>query len=63
MGNDIGTGLSLRAVCFDFHSTNIGSSVIVTHSTTGFDVIPINDIPYSELLSKYLYCRGGVFLG
>ena len=39
MGNDIGSGLLLRAVCFDFLSTNVGSSVIGTRSTTGFDVI------------------------
>ena len=41
MGNDIGTGLSLRAVCFDFRSTNVGSSVIGICSTTGFDVITL----------------------
>ena len=41
MGNDIRTGLSLRAVCFDFRSTNVGSSVIRTRSTTGFDVITL----------------------
>ena len=34
MGNDIGTGLSLKDVSFDFCSTNISSSVIGTHSTT-----------------------------
>ena len=39
MGKDIGTGLSLRAVFFDFCSTYISSSVIGTRSTTGFDVI------------------------
>ena len=41
MGNDIGLGLSLKAVCFDFRSTNIGCSVIGTRSTTGFDVITL----------------------
>ena len=41
MGNDIGTGLLLRVVCFDFRSTNVGSSVIGTHGTTGFDVITL----------------------
>ena len=39
--NDIGSGLSLRAICFDFCSTNIGRSVIGTCSTTGFDVITL----------------------
>ena len=41
MGNDIGLGLSFKAVCFDFRSTNVGSSVIGTSSTTGFDVITL----------------------
>ena len=41
MGYDIGLDLSFKAVCFDFCSTNIGSSVIVTRSTTGFDVIAL----------------------
>ena len=39
MGNDIGTGLLLRAICFDFRSTNVGSSVIGTRSATIFYVI------------------------
>ena len=39
MDNDIGLGLLFKAVCFDFRSTNVGSSVIGTCSTTGFDVI------------------------
>ena len=34
MGNDIGLGLSFKAVCFDIRSTNISSSVIGTRSTT-----------------------------
>ena len=38
MGNEIGSGVSFRAVCFDFGSTNVGSSVIGTRNTTGFDV-------------------------
>ena len=41
MGNDIGSGLSFKAVCFDFRSTNVGSSVIGTRSTNGFDVITL----------------------
>ena len=41
MGNDIISGLSFKAVCFDFRSTNIGSWVIGTRSTTIFDVITI----------------------
>ena len=41
MGNEIGSGLSFKAVCFDFRSTNIGSSVIGTCSATGFDVITL----------------------
>ena len=35
MGNDNGSGLSFKAVCFDFCSTNVGSSVIRTRSTKG----------------------------
>ena len=41
MGNDIRLGLTFRAICFDFRSTNVGSSVIGTRSTTGFDVITL----------------------
>ena len=41
MGNDIGLGLSFMVVCFDFRSTNIGSSVIGARSATGFDVITL----------------------
>ena len=41
MGNDIGSGLSFKAVYFDFCSTNVSSSVIKTRSTTGFDVITL----------------------
>ena len=44
MGNDIGSALSFKAVCFDFRSTNVGSSVIGTRSTTGFDVITLNHL-------------------
>jgi hypothetical protein len=35
MGDDIGSGLSPMAICFDFCSTN----VVGTHTFTGFDVI------------------------
>ena len=52
MGNEIGSGLSDRAVCFDFLSTNIGSSVIGTCSTTGFDVITLQSSTY--LILKYM---------
>ena len=42
MGNDISSGLSLKAICFDFRSTNVGEAVIGTRSiTTGFDVITL----------------------
>jgi hypothetical protein len=34
MGNDIGSGLSFKAVCFDFCTTKVGS-------ITGFDVITL----------------------
>ena len=40
MGNDIRSGLSFRTICFDFRSTNVGSSVIGTYNT-GFDVYPL----------------------
>ena len=39
MGNDIGLGVSFKSVCFDFFSTNVGSSVIGTHTSNGFDDI------------------------
>ena len=41
MGDDIGSGLSFKSVCFDFFSTNVGSSVIGTRTSTGFDVITL----------------------
>ena len=41
MGNDISSGLSFLfpSICFDFFSTYIGSLVIGTHTSSGFDVI------------------------
>ena len=41
MGNDIGFGLSFKAVYFDLHSANIGSLVSGTRSTAGFDVVTL----------------------
>ena len=55
MGNDIGSGLSFKAVCCDFRSTNLGSSVIVTRSTTGFDVITLQSptlVECKQILKK-----------
>ena len=39
MGNDIGSGVSFKSICFDFFSTYVGSSVIGTLTFNGFDVI------------------------
>jgi hypothetical protein len=39
MGNDIGSGVSTKSICFDFFSTNVGSSVIGTRTFNGFDDI------------------------
>ena len=39
MGNDIGSGVLFKSVCFDFFSTNVGSSVIGTRTSNGFDDI------------------------
>ena len=39
MDNDIGSGVSFKSVCFDFFSTYVGSSVIGTRTSNGFDVI------------------------
>ena len=39
MGDDIGSDMLSMFVCFDFCSTDIGSSVIGTHTSTNFDVI------------------------
>ena len=39
MGNDIGLGVTFKSICFDFFSTNIGSSVIGTRTSNGFDDI------------------------
>ena len=36
---DIGSGVSFKLVCFDFISTNVGSSVIGTRTSNGFDDI------------------------
>ena len=41
MSNDIGLSVLFKSVCFDFFSINVGSSVIGTRSTTGFDVITL----------------------
>ena len=37
--NLIGSGLLFKAVCFDFFSTNVGSSVIGTCTSNGVDDI------------------------
>ena len=39
MGNDIGSGVLFKFVCFDFFSTNVGSSVIGTRTSNSFDDI------------------------
>ena len=40
MGDDIGSGLSSMAVCFDFRGTNVVQlSNCGTRTSTGFDVI------------------------
>ena len=39
MGNDIGSGVLFKSVCFDFFSTYVGSSVIGTRTSNGFDDI------------------------
>jgi hypothetical protein len=41
MGNDIGSSLLFKAICFDSRSTNKSNSVIGTRSTTSFDVITL----------------------
>ena len=52
MGDDIGSGLSSMAVCFDFSST---SSVIGTRTSTGFDHPLITQlILYSRIVDCYL---------
>ena len=39
MVNDNGSGVSFKSVCFDFFSTNVGSSVIGTRTSNGFNDI------------------------
>ena len=39
MGNDIGSGVSFESICFYFFSTYVGSFVIGTRTSNGFDVI------------------------
>ena len=41
MDNDIGSGVSFKSVCFDFFSTYVGSSVIETRTSNGYDVITL----------------------
>ena len=41
MGNDIGSGVSFKSVCFDFFSTYVGSLVMGTRTSNGFDVITL----------------------
>ena len=55
MGNGISSDVLFRTVCFDFRSTNVGSSVIGTLSTTGFDVITLQSLTlYYTVLT--LFC-------
>ena len=39
MGNDIGSGVSFKSVCFDFFSNKVGSLVNGTRTSNGFDDI------------------------
>ena len=39
MGDDNGSGVSFKSICFDFFSTNVGSSVIGNRTSNGFDDI------------------------
>ena len=49
MGNDINSGLSFKAICFDFSSNNVGSSVIRTRIT-----IPVlTSLPFNHLQEDY----------
>ena len=41
MGNDIGSGVLFKSICFDFFSIYMGNSVIRTHTSNGFDVITL----------------------
>ena len=55
MGNDIGWDVSFKSVCFDFFSTNVGSSVIGTLTVSM--TLPINDIPYYIKSLKIRGCK------
>ena len=46
MGNDFCSGVLFKCICFDFFSTNVGSSVSGTHASNSFD-----DITHSNDLS------------
>ena len=52
MGNDIGSGVSFKSVCFDFFSTNVGISVIGTRTSNGFDDITLYIITYLTVAFK-----------
>ena len=39
MGNDIGSGVLFKSILLDLFSTNVGSSVIGTRTSNGFDDI------------------------
>ena len=39
MGNDIGTGVLFKSVCFDFFSAYVSNSVTKTRTSTGLDDI------------------------
>ena len=55
MGKGISSDVLFMTVCFDFRSTNVGSSVIGTLSTTGFDVITLQSLTlYYTVLT--LFC-------
>ena len=59
MGNDIGLGLSFKAICFDFCSSNVGISVIGTGSTVEYR---FKKARFKSLLSQYMFCACTTFI-
>ena len=57
MGDDIGSGLSSLSVCFDFRSTNVGSSVIGTGRSEGL-LLPVSmSLPFLIIYHSTVHTR------
>ena len=69
MGNELGLGLSFKAVGFDFGSINVGSTLIITHSTTFIHVKKVKNEHLKYIIRFYnvknfvKFFKGGFTIG